>query len=138
MENKEYITITIRLEVEGQLQCEEKTTYHTRGRECPVFTLDDFARILFIYNQIFDPTTTYICDGLLQDMEEKLPKRDDETADSLFLKYWVNLKQTINDDFKKMNKGETGHPLYPEENDYLRRCIAVLCDSFNNKPLPIQ
>ena len=138
MDSKEYITITMRLEVEGQLQHEEKKTYHARGRECPVFTLEDFARILFLYNHIFDSSATYICDGLLQEMEEKLPKQKDETAKSLFMKYWVNLKQTINDDFDERNKGEKGHPLYPEENDYLKRCIAGLCDSFVNKPLPVQ
>ena len=137
MNSKEYITVTMRLEVEGQLQQEEKKTYHAQGRECPVFTLEDFARILFLYNHIFDSSTTYIYDGLLQEMEEKLPKQKDETAKSLFMKYWVNLNQTINEDFEKMNKGE-GHPLYPEENDYLRRCVAGLCDSFANQPFPVQ
>lgn len=93
--------------------------------------------ILFMWNKIFSPSTAHIYD-VLKDIEKKLPKKNNETADDIFQKYWVCLKETINEEFKERNKGDVNCPIYKVKNDYLKHCITSICNNFNNAPLPVK
>lgn len=139
-QNNEYLTVSIHLKVNGKLKRLQKKTYYGRGRETNCYTLDDFARTIFMWEHIFDGSSTYAYDGLLQEMEKKLPKKEGETAESVFQKYWVNLRKTIDEDFLEKNKGEGDkkYAFFPVEGDYLKYCIATQCESFNKATLPVK
>jgi hypothetical protein len=139
-ENKEYLKVSIHLKVDGAIKRSEEKTYYARGKESACYTLDDFARTVFMWDHIFNGGSTYAYDGLLQEMEKELPKIEGETAESVFQKYWVNLKKTINEDFVKKNKGDSTdkYSIFPEEGDYLKYSIASLCQSFERSPLPVK
>lgn len=136
----EYLKVSVHLKIEGKLKRSHQRFYYGRGSETAAFTLDDFARIIYMWDHIFCGGTTYAYDGLLQEMEGKLPKKDGETAKSVFQKYWINLKDTINKEFETYNKGEGQgkYKLWPEEGDYLIHEIHNACKRFNNSALPIQ
>ncbi len=139
-QKKDYLTVSIHLKVDGVIKRTKKKTYYGRGSETYCYTLDDFASTIFHWEKMFSPHSTYAYDGLLQQMEKKLPKKDGETAESVFQKYWVNLKQTINKDFEDKNKGEGAkeYAMFPVEGDYLKFLIASNCQDFNNAPLPVK
>lgn len=143
LNKKEFVTVTLSLKVDGKLARSKKKTYYAHSRGSYAFTLEDFARIIFMYDDYFSVSgSTYAYDGLLQKMEKKLPKRKDETAKSLFEKYWVNLRKTIDDEFLEFNKGDKNKnmqfPLYPEEGDYLKMCFVSSAENFNRRPLPVK
>jgi hypothetical protein len=135
---EECISISIHLEIDGKFKTGYKNTYR-RGLETNAFTLDDFARILLMWERIFSPSATY-ADELLPEAEKKLPKKDGETAQSVLEKYWCNLEKTINDDFLSRNKGEGqgNDVLFPAEGDYLKYCISNQLNSFNRSVLPVK
>jgi hypothetical protein len=137
-QKKEYLTVSIHMKIDGQIYNMEEVKYQ-RGRETYCYTLDDFARTIFMWEKQFSGTT-YAMDDLLPKAEKVLEKKEGETAQSVFEKYWVNLKQTIDQEFIELNKGnkDDEYPLYPEKNDYLTHLIAHVCDGFNYKPLPVK
>lgn len=139
-ENKEHVTVSLHLKVDGKLKRLKKKTYYGRKLETSCFTLDDFANIVFSWDKIMNTGSTYAYDGLMQEMEKKLPKKENETAESVFLKYWVKSKETINKKFLEINKGglDELNPFFPAENDYLKYCISNLCGHFDNQPIPVQ
>ncbi|MDD4970847.1 MAG: hypothetical protein PHT07_15575 [Paludibacter sp.] len=137
--SKEFIQISFHMLIDGSFKNGYKKTYE-RGRETEAFTLDSFARILFMYEHLFDPHCTYAYDRLLQEAEKKLPKKGDETAKSVFEKYWVNLNKTIDDEFQELNKGNADekYPLFPEQNDFLKLSIVNIVNAFIRAPLPVK
>jgi len=139
--DEECISISIHMEIDGKFENGYKKTYN-RGTESWAFTLDDFAHIIFLWERKFFGGTTYAMDGLLQEAEKKLPKKDGETAQSVFEKYWVNLEKTINDEFILLNQGEgegnKKYTLFPAEGDYLKYCISNNLNSFTQSPLPVK
>lgn len=135
--SKEYLSVSVHLRVNGKLKRFQRRTYYQRGRETYCFTLDDFARTIFMWDKMFSPHATYAYDGLLQEMEKKLPKESDETAESLFKKYWVNYNQTANEQFLELNKGDEDS-LFPAEGDFLLYSIANQIKGFSSLPLPIK
>jgi len=136
MKKNEYLTVSIHLKVDGKLKRAKKRTYYARGREKPCFTLNDFAKTIFLYDKMFASSGTYAYDGLLQEMEKKLPATDNETAESLFNKYWVNTKETYDKIFNELNKGN--NELFAAENDYLKFYIVQACNNFNGYPILVK
>lgn len=136
---KEYITVSIHVKIEGELHKMKEVRYQ-RGKETFAFTLDDFARIIFFWEKIYGSGCTYAMDGFLQKAEKKLPKKEGETAQSVFEKYWVNRKKTMEAEFAERNKGDKDdkYPIFPEEDDYLTFQIIELCRSINDSPMPIK
>jgi len=141
MPDREWIDISIHLKVDGKLARKQKKRYYARGRETSAHTLDDFARLIVMYEHIFDGGTTYAWDGLMQRMEKILPKRDKETADSVFEKYWLNINKTIDEDFHKLNAGDGSkgkYSLFPEQGDYLKYELSGAIASFSKRALPVK
>jgi hypothetical protein len=137
--SEEFIRVSIHLKVDGKIARSQQKTYYARGRETHCFTFNDFARVIFMWDQRFDGSSTYAMDGLMQKMAKKLPKKKNETAESVFQKYWVNLEKTINEDFIRINKGGKQKYLpFPEENDYLKYSIITICENFQRMPLPVK
>lgn len=138
IEKKEdkYVEISIHMKVDGNIINERKEKYYGRNRETSAWTLDDFARIIFMWEHIFSGHSTYAYDGLMQEMEKKLEKKDGETAESVFQKYWVNLEETINKEFDENNKGDG--EIFPAENDYLKYSLEGMVVSFVRQPKPVQ
>jgi len=86
-----FLKVRISMKVEGKATIRSKQrTYYSRCRETQAMSLDSFASIIYMYDRIFNSGSTYAYDGLMQWAEKKLPKKDDETAQSVFEKYWVN------------------------------------------------
>lgn len=137
---KEYLTVALQLKVDGRVVRSKKRTYYGRTKNTHAFTLDRFAKIIFMYDHIFGGGLTYAYDGLLQTMEKKLPKKDNETAESVFRKYWISFKETIDKEFVENNKGKKNkeNEIFPEDNDYLKYCIFSICENFEKQPLPVK
>lgn len=137
--NTEFLTVSIHMEIGGKLGRRKEKKYYSRGRETHAFTLDDAGRIIFMWDRMFNGGSTYAYDGLMQELEKKLPKRNNETAEEVFKKYWVNLKETINQEFEEINKGEKGeYALFPVEGDYLIFCLSEAINGFERQPLPVK
>jgi hypothetical protein len=134
--DKDNVKVSVLLAIDGRLEQGNDNLRYTTGRETWAFTLDDMARIVFVWEKLLNAGGTYAMDGFLEYAEKKLPKKDGETAESTFQKYWVNYKQTLNDEYEKLNKGELDS-LFPEENDYLTHEIAGICKLMVNLPNPI-
>lgn len=129
------VKVSLTLSVDGNI-IKEQETYYSRNRETSVFTLEQFARVILMWDRIFDSTgTTYAYDGLMQKMEKVLPSKTGDTAETLFQKYWIDFEKTIEKEFDKLNKGSNDTP-FPEADDYLKFCIAGMCNGFQNLPLP--
>jgi hypothetical protein len=135
MKNKHHIKVSIHMVIDGKVQNLKEVLYE-RGSETYCYTLDDLARVIFMWERIFSPHSTYAMDGYLQEAEKKLAKRDNETAQSCFEKYWINIKETIDKEFSDINNGSDS--IFPEVNDYLAYSIAELCRSIHHKPLVVQ
>lgn len=136
---KEYLTVSVILKVNGKIKRLRKKTYYGRRSESHCFNLNDFAQVIFMWDKIFSRQgSTFAYDGLLQEAAKKLPKKDGETAESVFNKYWVNLNETIEADFLSKNKGGKGNFLFPVENDYLKYLSFTMCNSFSRNPLPVK
>ena len=56
----------------------------------------------------------------LREVEGRIANRSGLTADELFRKYWVNYRETVEQEFERDNKGAADHPLYQHENDCLK------------------
>ncbi len=140
-DSEDCVTVSAHLKINGVFLNGWRKEYR-RGRETYAFTLDDFARIIFIYEGFLGSGSTYAMDGLLQQAEKMLPKKGDETAQQVFEKYWLNMVETVNAEFELLNKGQGksekpgDFKLYPEQNDYLKFCTASLCRSFSRSALP--
>jgi hypothetical protein len=137
-EDKEYVDVVVRIEIKGHF-LHGYTKRYTRGRESAAFTLDQFARIIFIYERLLNAGSTYAMDGMLQEVEKHLPKKDGETAQQVFEKYWINMKDTINSEYEEFNAGQSGEfIMYPEKDDYLKSCFMSLANSVLKSAKPIQ
>jgi|GEM_PF-4577972 hypothetical protein len=138
-QNTDHITVSIHMKVDGKLMNMKEVTYE-RGRETGGFTLDSLARLLFMWEHRFSSGSTYLMDGLLQEAEKKLPKEDNETAQSVFEKYWINWEKTMNEEFEKLNQGdnESEFPLWPEKNDFLIFEIWQLLHNFSRNTMPVK
>jgi hypothetical protein len=137
--SEEFLRVSIHMMIDGELINMKKVKYQ-RGSETIACTLDDLGRIIFMWERMFSGGSTYAMDGFLQKAEKKLPKKNNETAQSVFEKYWINLEKTINQEFEELNKGDNDPDatLFPEVNDYLTFLISQECRGFNLAPLPIQ
>lgn len=135
---EEYVTVSFNITIDGKFASGWKKKYK-RGRETYAFTLDDFASIVFMYDTMIQSGSTYAMDGLMQEAEKMLPKKDKETAQSVFEKYWINLPKTINEEYEERNKGIKGDfSPWPAENDYLKYCLRNKISGFINAPLPVK
>jgi len=132
-----FIRVSLHLKVDGRLERRKIVAYYKRGKETYAFTLDDFARIVYSWDHIFGSSSTYAHDGLMQQMENKLPKKKDETAESVFQRYWINMKQTVSEEFEDFNKGGDNR-IFKEPNDYFKYIVAIKCDWFDKAPLPVK
>lgn len=129
---KEYISVSVRMEVDGYIK-ELKRVRYVRGRETYAFTLDDLARIIFMWEHRLHTGSTRLMDGFLQEAEQKLLKADNETAESLFNKYWINYNKTLQEEF---DSGKS--PKWFEKDEYLLYLIASLCRTYYNAPHQIK
>lgn len=133
---KEYINVSIHMKIDGELINLKEVRYE-RGRETYCFTLDDLAHIVFTWERMFCGTSTHAMEGYLQKAEKELTKKDNETAQSCFEKYWLNDKETIEKEFEQNNNNSSSN-IFPVKNDYLRWSISQICRNFNNLPLPVK
>ena len=89
------------------------------------------------WEKIVDFGTTY-ADEFLREVEGRIANRSGLTADELFRKYWVNYRETVEQEFERDNKGAADHPLYQHENDCLKYSAATWLHNFFNEPLPMK
>lgn len=136
---KESVSVTVRFEIAGNLRYGYSRLYR-RGRETCAFTLDDIANIIYMWDNMLGAGSTYAMDGLMQELEKILPKKDDETAQSVFEKYWINPRKWIDEEFEKINSGKVGGEFnpWPAKGDYLKYLVARKCESFWKAPLVVK
>lgn len=133
---KDYVTISINLRINGKIHRTKRRKLYARGWETYAYDLQDFARILFSYDKIFGGAT-YAYDGLLQEMERKLPSRNGETAESLFNKYWINMRETIQQEFDEMNAGGHRTP-FADPGSYFEFMLSEQTNGFNESPMVVK
>jgi hypothetical protein len=137
MKNKNdlhFVRVTVNLQVEGKTIGGFQKMYG-RGRETGVMSMNELAQILFLYEKMHQFGATYTPE-ILKEFEKYLPYKDGETADSLFEKFWINTKKTIQEDFDRKNKGEGN--FYPVENDYLKYELASIVNYFVKWPTQLK
>lgn len=130
----EYVTVSLHLKIQGKTVRRKVRNYINRRSETSAFTLEDLGQILFMWERMFSGGTTYSMDGLLQSLEKIMPKRNNETAQEVFEKYWINLEKTLSEDFEEQNSGNG--PIFKMKGDYLKYCIGSLTEHFSRESLP--
>ena len=134
MKNKDYITMTLEMKIEGKVRNKKEVKIYSRGTERSVFTLDELVRSVLIWENMYFSHSTYI-DDLIGKYKDVLPS--EHTPEELFQMYWINLKETIEKEFEKYNKG-VKNSIFPQQNDYLKHCIYSMLDEFYNSPAPVR
>lgn len=131
-----HVTVTLSLKVDGNI-LKKQEKYYERNRGTFAFTLEQFARVILIWDRIFDSSgTTYAYDGLMQKMEKKLPSETGDTAETLFKKYWIDFEKTIEEEFAALNSGNDS--IFPEADDYLTYRLTVMFSEFQKSPMLIK
>ena len=131
--DKEFLRVSIHMMIDGFI-IPMKDVEYERGRETVAYKLEDFGRIIFFWEKMFCGSSTYAMEGFLQKAEKKLAKRDNETAQSVFEKYWINTDKTAEYEFNELNKGGEDS-MFPALNDYLLYGLASKCESFSKSTM---
>ena len=129
----DFVRVSIHMMIDGFITPMKEVEYE-RGRETVSYTLEDLGRIIFFWEKMFCGGITYAMDGFLQKAEKKLAKRDNETAQSVFEKYWINTDKSAEDEFNELNKGGEDS-IFPALNDYLLYGLASKCESFSDSTM---
>jgi len=131
-----YVEVQFLMKVGGKV-FGGKRFHYKRGRSTSASDLEQLARIILSWENTVNFGSTH-ADEFLREVEGRIANRSGLTADELFRKYWVNYRETMEQEFERDNKGDAGHPLYQHENDCLRYSAAMWLNSFFNEPLPMK
>jgi len=131
-----YVDVQFLMKVGGKV-FGGKRFHYQRDRSTSASDLELLARIIMSWEKTVDFGTTH-ADEFLREVEGRIANRSGLTADELFRKYWVNYRETVEQEFERDNKGVADHPLYQHENDCLKYRAAMWLHSFFNEPLPIK
>lgn len=131
-----YVDVQFLMKVGGKV-FGGKRFHYQRGRSTSASDLELLARIIMSWEKTVDFGTTH-ADEFLREVEGRIANRSGLTADELFRKYWVNYRETVEQEFERDNKGVADHPLYQHENDCLKYRVTMWLHSFFNEPLPIK
>jgi hypothetical protein len=131
----DHVDVKITLEIGGKVSVLKEVSYQV-DKKMTAFTLDDLARIVFNYETMFCSASTYAMSGYLKEAEKVLPKRDGETADSVFAKYWINSQQYADKRFDDINQG--GHQVFEDEGDYLKYLVWDRIKAFFFAPTQVK
>lgn len=114
-----------------------KRFHYRRGRSTSCSDMEQLAQIIMSWEQTVNFGSTY-ADDFLHEVEGKIANRNGLTADELFSKYWVNYKQTMEEQFEIDNKGVPGKLWCEHENDCLKNSTGLWLDGFMREPLPLK
>lgn len=131
-----YVEVQFLMKVGGKV-FGGKRFHYKRGRSTSESDLEQLARIILSWENTVNFGSTH-ADEFLREVEGRIANRSGLTADELFRKYWVNYRETVEQEFERDNKGAADHPLYQHENDCLKYSAAMWLHSFFNEPLPIK
>ena len=131
-----YVDVQFLMKVSGKV-FGGKRFHYKRGRSTSASDLEQLARIIMSWEKTVDFGSTH-ADEFLREVEGRIANRSGLTADELFRKYWVNYRETVEQEFERDNMGAADHPLYQHENDCLKYSAAMWLNSFFNEPLPMK
>lgn len=131
-----YVDVQFLMKVGGKV-FGSKRFHYNRGRSTSASDLEQLAQIILRWEKTVDFGSTN-ADDFLREVEGKIANRSGLTADEIISKYWVNYRETVEQEFELDNKGYPDHWLYKNENDCLRTSAGMWLDSFLNDPLPIK
>ena len=131
-----YVEVQFLMKVGGKV-FGGKRFHYKRGRSTSASDLEQLARIIMSWEKTVDFGSTH-ADEFLREVEGRIANRSGLTADELFRKYWVNYRETVEQEFERDNMGAADHPLYQHENDCLKYSAAMWLNSFFNEPLPMK
>jgi len=131
-----YVDVEFLMKVGGKV-FGGKRFHYGRGRSTSASDLEQLARIILRWEKTVDFGTTH-ADDFLREVEGRIANRSGLTADEIIRKYWVNYRETVEQEFERDNKGNPDHWLYKNENDCLRTSAGMWLHSFFNEPLPLK
>lgn len=131
-----YVDVQFLMKVGGKV-FGGKRFHYKRGRSTSASDLEQLARIILSWENTVNFGSTH-ADEFLREVEGRIANRSGLTADELFRKYWVNYRETVEQEFERDNKGAADHPLYQHENDCLKYSAAMWLHNFFNEPLPMK
>lgn len=131
-----YVDVQFLMKVGGKVFGGKRFLYK-RGRSTSASDLEQLAQIIMSWEKTVDFGSTH-ADEFLREVEGRIANRSGLTADELFRKYWVNYRETVEQEFERDNMGAADHPLYQHENDCLKYSAAMWLNSFFNEPLPMK
>lgn len=131
-----YVEVQFLMKVGGKVFGGKRFHYKC-GRSTSASDLEQLARIIMSWEKIVDFGSTH-ADEFLREVEGRIANRSGLTADELFRKYWVNYRETVEQEFERDNKGAADYPYYQHENDCLKYSAAMWLHSFFNEPLPMK
>lgn len=131
-----YVDVQFLMKVGGKV-FGSKRFHYRRGRSTTASDLEQLAQIILRWEKTVDFSNTH-ADYFIREVEGRIANRSGLTADDIIRKYWVNYRETVEQDFERDNKGRPDHWLYKNENDCLRTSAGVCLDSFFHEPLPVK
>lgn len=131
-----YVDVQFQMKIGGKV-FGGKRFHYNRGRYTSASDLEQLARLILSWEKTVDFGTTH-ADEFIREVEGKIANRSGLTADEIIRKYWVNYRETVEQEFERDNKGNPDHWLYKSENDCLRTSAGMWLDSFFHEPLPLK
>lgn len=131
-----YVDVQFQMKIGGKV-FGNKRFHYNRGRYTSASDLEQLARLILSWEKTVNFGTTH-ADEFIREVEGKIANRSGLTADEIIRKYWVNYRETIEQEFERDNKGNPDHWLYKSENDCLRTSAGMWLDSFFREPLPLK
>ena len=131
-----YVDVQFLMKVGGKV-FGSKRFHYNRGRSTSASDLEQLAQIILRWEKTVDFGSTN-ADDFLHEVEGKIANRSGLTADEIIRKYWVNYRETVEQEFERDNKGNQDHWLYKNDNDCLRTSAGMWLNSFFHEPMPIK
>lgn len=134
---KNFIEVSVKMAIGGQLYAGKKKFYKSSLSTCGT-DLEQIAQIILTYERMYNLPNTN-ADYFLNAIKDKVTNKNGLSVDELIQKYWVNHKQTLEEEFEQRNKaGEEGRWWGPLENDYLKANAILWLEGFAKMPYPLQ
>jgi len=131
-----YVDVQFQMKIGGKV-FGSKRFHYNRGRYTSASDLEQLAQLILRWEKTVDFGTTHAHE-FIREVEGKIANRSGLTADEIIRKYWVNYRETVEQEFERDNKGNPDHWLYKSENDCLRTSAGMWLDSFFREPLPLK
>ena len=130
-----HVEVKVSISIGGVLY-DSKKTYYRKNIYTSGTDLEQLARIILMYQRMYGLEGGSAYD-FLDEIKDKVENRNGLTVDQLMQKYYVNLKQTIEEEFNERNKAGAEYSWWGDmENDYLKYGVANWVENISNMPEP--